>query len=112
MTKIKILRTIITKSPACAAEAAQAITAINKKSPAVDSRCGRVAMNALADTSAGWTADERAAIAELMPESADESREYTLRVRLTSSEQIALESNAKSEGVSLSEYARKKIFAS
>ena len=108
--KIEALKIIITKSPSCATEAGNAIKAIGMKSPASDLRCSRVAISALEDTDANFSEDERAAIADLISDQQPETRGYTLRIRLTDSERIELEGMADAEELSLSEYARKKIF--
>jgi len=110
MTKINTLKIIIAKSSSQSAEAAKAIMAINKKSPAVDMRCNNVAVRALEDLDANFTEGERTAIADLMSETETESREFMLRVRLTSTEHAELEEMAGNENLSISEYVRRKIF--
>jgi len=110
MSKIDALKIIIAKSPAQCAEAAKAITAINKKSPWSDMRCNNVAIRALEDPDANFTEDERVAIADLMGETETEGRDYMLRVRLTNTEHAELEELAGNENLSVSEYVRRKLF--
>lgn len=110
MSKIEALKIIIAKSASQSAEAAKAIIAINKKSPAADMRCNLVAIYALEDTDANFTEDERAAIADLLSDEIAESRDYSLRVRLTASERVELARLADEAGTDVSSFVRKKIF--
>jgi len=110
MSKIDALKIIIAKSPSQCAEAAKAITAINKKSPWADIRCNSVAVRALEDPDANFTQNERTTMAELMSETKTEGRDYMLRVRLTNAEHGELEKMASNKNLSVSEYVRRKLF--
>jgi len=105
------LRLIIAQSPDAAREAMKTLMAIRAGSPAVQQRYNHVVEIALADPSAMFTAQERALIAEHISASDVETRDNTLSLRLTCEERAQLEAAASAAGLSLSQYARKRMFA-
>lgn len=104
------LKIIIAKSPAAMQEAIKCIQAISANSPIIQQRYNRVVDLALNDPEAKFSPDERAEIASHLETTTDETRSYTLRVRLTEIEQAELEQLADEDQQSLSEYVRSKIF--
>jgi hypothetical protein len=73
-------------------------------------RYNSVATYALSDPEAHWTEPERAAIIEHVTADGEETREYTLRIRLTPAERNELQTLATAAGQTLSEYARRRVF--
>jgi hypothetical protein len=107
---IPILRLIAAKSP-IGGEAAKTIQAINNDSPVAKQRCNHVATYALNDPTANFTADERAAIAEMLVADSDDRTAYTLRVRISEAERAELHRLAEVDGQDdLSKYVRKVLF--
>lgn len=104
------LKIIVSKSPKAARDAMQCLQAIRVKSPMAQVRYNRTVEIAMSDHDANFTTEERAIIAEAVELPEGEARGFTLRVRLTSSEQAELQTAADEAGLSMSEYARQKIF--
>lgn len=112
MTIDEALRTIIEVSPAAAGEALSCIRAARAGFPAVNRRFGRVAELAFSDPDAQFTGEQRAAIAALI-DTGDgaENRAVTFRMRLTAAERDAIQAQAEAAGLSMSEWARQRLFA-
>jgi hypothetical protein len=107
------LRIIIAKSSQAGSDAMSCIRAIRVNSPAVQNRYNYVVESAFSDPAASFTAAERALIAqfvELPDDLAGESRENTFRIRLTESERGAIQQQASSAGLTMSEWARRRLF--
>jgi hypothetical protein len=104
------LRTIIAASPAAAGEALACIRAIRANSPVVGVRFARVVETALTDPDASFTPEQRAEIAELLDIPAVENRAVTFRLRLTEAERIMIQDRASSAGLTMSEWARRRLF--
>lgn len=104
------LRVIIAASPAAAGEAMACIRAIRANSPVVGIRFARVVETALTDPEARFTPEQRAEIAELLDIPAIENRDVTFRIRLTVAERDAIQAAADNEGLSMSEWARRRLF--
>ncbi len=107
---INILRLIIAKSQSIRDEAVRMIKTLDIDSPIIQRRLNYVASRALDDSSAGFSDGEIAQITRLLSPEDTETRDYTLRVRLTTSERVELERLAAEAGMDLSEYVRSKIF--
>jgi len=108
---IDALKIIIARSPDAGADAVRALAAARAGSPTAQTRYQHVLTRALADPEAGWTPDERAALAAgIDSDTGDEMRTVTLRVRLTESERAHLERLAADAGTTMSEYVRDVIF--
>jgi DNA-binding ferritin-like protein len=108
---IPILRLIAAKSQTIGGQAAKTVQAINNNSPVAQQRCNFVATHALNDPAANFTADERAAIAEMLAEDSDDRTAYTLRVRMSEAERAELHRLAEADGQDdLSKYVRKVLF--
>ena len=104
------LRVIIAASPAAAGEALACIRAIRANSPVVGVRFNRVVESALTDPEASFTPEQRAEIAELLDIPAIENRDVTFRIRLTVAERDVIQAAADNEGLTASEWARRKLF--
>ena len=104
------LRVIIAASPAAAGEALACIRAIRANSPVVGVRFARVVEMALTDTEAQFTPEQRRAITELLDIPAVENRAVTFRLRLTEAERIMIHDRASSAGLTMSEWARRRLF--
>ncbi len=107
---VDILRIIAAKSESIRGEATRAIMALNADSPIIKRRLNLVASHALSDSSAGFTDEEITQITHLLSAEDVEKRDFTLRVRLTTSELAELERLAAEARMDLSEYVRSKIF--
>ncbi len=105
-----ILRIIAAKSESIRGEATRAIMALNADSPIIKRRLNLVASHALSDSSAGFTDEEIVRITYLLSAENEETRDFTLRVRLTPSERAELERLAAEAGMDMSDYVRSKIF--
>jgi hypothetical protein len=104
------LRTIISCSPAAAAEAADCIRAIGANSPIVQARYNLAASHALSDRQAYFETDQRSLIAEFMSAQDDDAETrsvVTLRLTPTERAEIAQAANAAEQTVS--EYMRKRL---
>lgn len=104
------LKTIISKSSLAMGDAITCLRAIAAKSPVVQQRYNHVVDLALNDPSAHFTTEERAIIAEGLSVPGSETRDFTLRVRLTQSERVTLQEAANDADLDLSEYVRRKLF--
>lgn len=104
------LRVIIAASPAATGEAMACIRAIRANSPVVGVRFARVVETALTDPEARFTPEQRLEIAELLDIPAIENRDVTFRIRLTVAERELLQTSADNEGLTASEWARRKLF--
>ena len=103
------LRLIAAKSEQAAREAMRLLrTPVN--SPLQQSRYNLIAEWALSDMAAQFTPEERQLIASLVEPTEAEERAFMLRVRLTEGERQQLESAAQQSDLTMSEYARRKIF--
>lgn len=105
------LRIIIAKSPNAASFALQCMQAIRTHSPTMQARYNQTVSIAFNDPQASFTAEERAIIAESVGSGESDSRDYTLRIRLTKKERVALARMAEDANLSMSEYARRVLFA-
>lgn len=74
-------------------------------------RFSLIAEHALKDPQAEWTHEERRAIIALVEPTGEGNRTERIYVRLTPSERASVEMHADSEGVSLSEFIRRRIVA-
>jgi hypothetical protein len=110
MDTIEALKLIIARSPRAAEHAVIAIQAARNKSPILQARYAQVLTMALADPAAEFTADERAVLAAGIDGGDAGGRDFTLRVRLTEQERVSLSDAADAEGISLSEYVRRRLF--
>lgn len=107
------LKLIIAKcNPQTAEEAIRTMAAMRNNSPIVHIRYLNLLQRALADNSIDWTPDERTILARAIEpvETSSETRDFTLRVRLTPTERAQLQDLADQEDLDLSEYVRRKIF--
>lgn len=109
--KITALKIIIAKSPAAARRAAHAIQVVQVNSMSANTRYFEAVRAALDDPDASFTAEDRAALAAGYTVEPDETRDYTLRIRLTDRERQALALASETAGMTISEYARQMIFA-
>ncbi|MHB1355920.1 MAG: plasmid mobilization protein [Anaerolineae bacterium] len=107
---IKVLHLIISKS-----RDATPIAAKMLQSPETTMTLqyyGQAILIALIDKKADFTAKERELLASEMPaESGNETRSVVWQLRLTELERLELQRRADAEGVSMSEYARRRLFA-
>jgi len=110
MEIIEALKIIIARSPNAAEEAVRTIQAARNNSPILQTRYANVLIRALADGQATFTPEERELIASAI-EAPTGTRDVTLRVRLTTSENAQLTEAADQAGQSVSEYVRRKIFS-
>jgi len=69
-----------------------------------------VVESALTDPEASFTPEQRAEIAELLDIPAIENRDVTFRIRLTVAERDVIQAAADNEGLTASEWARRKLF--
>lgn len=99
---------IVTRAPSISREAIKTLSVPEERVPR---RFSLVAEHALRDPEADWTQDERRAIIALIEDSGDEGRSERIYVRLTPREKADVEMHADSEGVSLSEFIRRRIVA-
>lgn len=104
------LQIIIAASPAATGEAFNCIRAIRANSPMVSTRFNRVVELAFGDPEATFTAEQRAAIADLVDADA-ESRTEWFRMRVTAAESAAIREAADRAGMSMSEWARRRLLA-
>ena len=106
---IKVLHLIISKS-----KDATHIAAKMLQSPETTMTLkyyGQAILIALIDRKADFTAKERELLASEMPaESGNETRSVVWQLRLTELERLELQRRADGEWVSMSEYARKRLF--
>lgn len=79
-------------------------------SPLRQSRYNRIAEWALGDGEADFTPGEKHLIASFLQADDEPERAFMLRVRLTEDEREQLQSQAETAGMTMSEYARRKIF--
>jgi hypothetical protein len=107
---IKVLQLIISKSKSATNVAAQMLYAPDWMNLY---RYGQAILVALTDTRAKFTPEERALLASEMPaEGKDEKRTVVWQLRLTEFEKLDLQRRADTEGLSMSEYVRRKLFQS
>lgn len=108
MTIYDALKLIATKSPNASREAAKSIRATGRT---LQIRYNWIVDLAFSDPQADFTPEERAAIVEhLAPDvESDESRDYTLRIRLTNTERADLERRANAADLDLSKYVRREL---
>lgn len=104
------LKIIIAKSPAAAQQAIACLRGIQAKSPILDVRYAHTVSIALGDPAAEFTQDERRIIAEALSAGASETRDYTLRIRMTEAERADLARQAEEADLSMSEYVRRRLF--
>lgn len=105
------LQIIIAASPAATGEAFACIRAIRANSPMVAHRFNRVAELALGDPEATFTPEQRASIAALVNVPDMEARTEWFRMRVTEAEVTAIREAADTEGLSMSEWARRKLLS-
>jgi len=105
------LKLIIARSRTAAGDAAQTIRAMQAKSPIAQQRYLRTAEIALYDPSADFTDDERALISSYIGEVGEDTdtRERSLRIRVTEDEKSHIESMAKMENKTVTDYIRSRI---
>lgn len=112
MDIIDACKLIIAKSPAACEEAIRTIAAARNKSPIVQVRYSALLIRAMADPQADFTAAERADLASAIePGEIADTRGMVIHIRLTDQERADLQGAAESAGLSLSEYARRKLFS-
>lgn len=99
---------IATRAPSISREALKTLRVPEERVPR---RFALVAEHALRDPEADWTQDERRAIIALIEDSGDEPRSERVYVRLTPYERATVEMHADGEGISLSEFIRRRIVA-
>jgi hypothetical protein len=105
------LRLIIAKcNPHTAEEAIRTMAALRNNSPVLQIRYLNVLQRALSDDTANWTPEERLILAEAVevPEGSA-TKDFTLRLRITTQEHAHLQNLADEAGLSVSEYVRRKI---
>ena len=102
------LKIIAAKSPMAMREAIKSLRVPH--TPMLMHRYLWVLDIALGDPGAEFTESERRALAEVAEPPESQTRDYTLRVRLTESEQATLQRMADDAGISLSEYVRSRLF--
>ncbi len=107
---IDALKLVIARSPRAAEDAIRTIAAARNNSPVLQVRYSNVLIQALADPEASFTPDERAILAAGIEAPESESRDFTLRVRLTDAERASLQAAANAAELSMSEYVRSKLF--
>ena len=103
------LRIIIAASPVAAGEAFDCIRALKARSPMIGVRFNSVVKTAFSDPDAAFTPEQRAAITELIDISSD-NRDAWFRMRVTADEYEAIRQSADLEGLSMSEWARRRMF--
>ncbi len=110
----EMLKQIIAKSPDAARDAVKCLQAIAEGSPMVQIRFRHVIEVALGDPQGNFSENERAEMAELLIDQADGGQETgrtaTVRFRVTETERMLLRDLAANDGVSESEFIRRKIF--
>jgi len=104
------LRTIMAASPVAAGEAFDCIRALKTHSPMIGVRFNNVVKTAFSDPDATFTPDQRAAIIDLI-EMPSDNRDAWFRMRVTADEYEAIRQAADLEGLSMSEWARRKLFS-
>ena len=109
-TMLDALKLIAGRSGDAMRDALKAIQAVNAGSPMVQQRYNQVAEIALNDASAGWTSSERQSIVAHIDAADSDTRDYSLRIRLTDSERDTLKRQSDLYGQTLSEYVRRMIF--
>jgi hypothetical protein len=110
-TIVRALKLIIAKSPNAGEEAIRTLAAVRTNSPQMSVRYANLLIRAFADPKATFTPEERLVLASAASSGADDNRSYTLRVRLTDEERDKLFKTAEESKLSISEYARKKLFS-
>ncbi len=110
MDMSEALRTIMAASPVAAGEAFDCIRALKTHSPMIGARFNNVVKIAFSDPDAAFTPEQRAAITELIDISSD-NRDAWFRMRVTADEYEAIRQAADLEGLSMSEWARRKLFS-
>jgi len=103
------LRTIMAASPVASGEAFDCIRAMKARSPMIGVRFNNVVKTAFSDPDATFTPEQRAAITELI-EMPSDNRDAWFRMRVTADEYEAIRQAADLEGLSMSEWARRKLF--
>lgn len=109
----EILKQVIAKSPEAARDAVKCLQAIAEGSPMAQIRFRHVIEVALGDPQANFAESERAEMAVLLIDQADgqeTGRTATVRFRVTETERMLLRDLAANEGVSESEFIRRKVF--
>ena len=102
------LKLIAAKSPGAMLEAAKTMRSSGR---ILQMRYNWIVQIALGDPQADFTAEDRALIAaHLEPDTDDDIRDYTLRIRLTPTERADLEQRAEAAGQTVSEYVRRTLF--
>ena len=100
------IKLIATRSPAAMREA---IKSLRAPETTIQMRYNWLVDIAMSDPQAEFSQEEQAALVELMvPEG--ETRDYTLRIRLTDAERARLHNLADEQGQNLSEYVRNQLF--
>ena len=97
---------IATRAPSISGEAYKTLRAPAER---VATRFQRVVGHALRDPQAEWTPEERRALLALIEPLESENRTERVYVRLTEEERSELEARADEEGVTMSEYIRRRI---
>jgi len=104
------VRLIAAKSPQAAKEAIHLLRTPGD-APLRQNRYNRIAEWAVSDPQADFTPEERRIITSfLQADDAGTERAFMLRVRLTESEREELQTASEAAGMTMSEYARRKIF--
>jgi hypothetical protein len=99
---------IATRAPSISGEAYKTLRAPEER---VAPRFQRIVGHALSDPQAEWTAEERRALLALVEPLESENRTERAHVRLTEAERAEVEARADGEGVTISEYIRRRIVA-
>lgn len=109
MELINALRLIAGKSPAALHEALGALRAQQTQSPLALRRADRAIELALQDPQAGFTADERQALAALLSGTPDGARTLDVRIRVNADEKQRVQEMAEEAGMTVSDFIRGKI---
>ncbi len=109
MDMLEIARLFVARAPSITHEAAKLFRTPDPRDRQL--RYNFLAVEALRDPQAEWTVTERAAIAALITDESGETRKRTLRIRLTDAEFDILQQAAMGAGQTMSEYARRRMFA-
>lgn len=109
MTFDEAVREIIIRAPSISHEAMKLLH-LNADNPARQIRYNHVALNALRDPEAKLTDEERDQILALCVPTEETRTETLPPVRLTPSERVKLEIQARQAGMSLSEYIRRNLW--
>ena len=105
----KVIQLIISKSKEATPVAVQML--YSPDSDMTLQRYGQAILIALIDKKADFTAKERELLASEMPaEGTDEKRTVVWQLRLTELEKLELQRRSDIEGLSMSEYVRRKLF--